>query len=601
MLDTGKALKIFPGNANGKELLLKPADHVASGGEGAVYRKDRQVFKLYFDPQKALMAGMEEKIRLLASLRHPDIIAPQAPVFDANGGFIGYAMAFCDGTPLVKTFTNTWRDQNGFGDRESAALVENMRCAVAEVHAMQALMVDGNETNYLFNGLRPKLIDVDSWQIGRFPATAIMTSIRDYASAGFSETSDWFAWAIVSFQVFTGTHPYKGTHPAFRRGDLEARMRANASVFDPQVTLSAAVRDLALIPPTLYAWYEGVFQHGERSAPPSVLAAPGQPRIKKMRVISAATGAMRHELLMTLPFDVLHVARNAVAYGKLDGRWQAFDLAQRRRLAIEDAEVAAIFASDAALVRCGAKFALVTSGAGAGPGSGQGSGQAQVGGRIVGGETDPVQSCPALRALPLNAQKVIGFGDGVYAITDSPERGLIELRLTPMGQATVIAVAKVWPLSSNATRFYNGVAIYDALGTPFAVIPCGGAVHTLNAGVLRDVAVVDAFARNDAFVVVSGIDKHSGQLNRYFLVTDGTRLVIQDQVPSDTADINLAINPRGIAVGVFDDDVVEVINTNAFVSKKVSGAGVATDTPLFMVNDMVCYADGNRVMRFSLS
>ena len=47
---------------------------------------------------------------------------------------------------------------------------------------------------------------VDSYQTAHYPATAIMPSVRDWKVPlhDFSELSDWFSFAIVSFQVFLG-------------------------------------------------------------------------------------------------------------------------------------------------------------------------------------------------------------------------------------------------------------------------------------------------------------------------------------------------------------------------------------------------------------
>lgn len=587
MLDTSKSFKVFIPQSGA--ITLTPADHIASGGEGAVYRKSGKVFKLYHDPLRAVACGIEEKIRLLASINHPNIVSPRSTVLDAKGAVIGFTMDFCQGQPIVKTFTNTWRDKNGFGVKESATLAENMRLAVAAVHDMKALMVDGNEMNYLVDGVNPKLIDVDSWQIGRFKATAIMPSIRDYSVSTFSELTDWYAWAIVTFQIFVGSHPYKGTHPDFRRGDMQARMQANVSVFDPRVQVNGAVRDLSSIPPGLRSWYEGVFQYGQREIPPSVLASPISLAPKKLRLIQSGAGTVRHALLLTLEFDVLHVARNAIAYGKKDGQWRAYDLSQRKALLLTPSEIERLIASSAALVRFGNQLAYLSLA------------PHQVNGRIVMGPGEPTPASGAMKPLLLDAKRLSGFKDTAYAIVDNQARGMVEIVLMEMGGKLLITAAKAWPLSINATRFFNGVCIFDALGTPFVVIPEDGAVHTLNAGVLREVAIIDAFARNANFVVVTGIDKKTGVMNRYTLLSDGHKLTIAEQVATDTADINFTITPRGIAVALNEDDYIDICNTKAYAAKQVKGSGLKADVRLFSVGDMICYVDGARIFHLSMS
>ena len=59
-----------------------------------------------------------------------------------------------------------------------------------------------------------------------------MDSVRDRHAAGWNEGTDWFSFALVSFQMFVGIHPYKGKHPALKT--LDERMAQNVSVLHPR-------------------------------------------------------------------------------------------------------------------------------------------------------------------------------------------------------------------------------------------------------------------------------------------------------------------------------------------------------------------------------
>ena len=252
---------------------------IAAGGEGTVYGRDGDAFKVYHQPR-----NLADKLRLLKGLNHPGIIAPRGLLKNERGRCVGYWMRRETGEALPNLFANAWRQANAFGAAETEATVAAMREVVAFAHGRGALMVDANEFNWLVPGLhgnqpqpRPVAIDVDSWQIGPYPGSALMPSIKDWQASGFSENTDWFAWGVVTFQLFTGIHPFKGTHPGYGRGDLETRMRANASIFDAGVRLNAAVRDPAVIPAGLLAWYQAVFRDGARCPPPiefGIVAAP---------------------------------------------------------------------------------------------------------------------------------------------------------------------------------------------------------------------------------------------------------------------------------------------------------------------------------------
>src|SRR5207248_7337064 len=108
---------------------------------------------------------------------------------------------------------------------------------VRHVHERGILIVDLNEMNFLLDASVEEIlfIDVDSYQTPGFPATALMESIRDRHAARFSQATDWFSFGIVSFQMFTGIHPYRGKHPTLT--GLDARMERNVSVLNPEVAV----------------------------------------------------------------------------------------------------------------------------------------------------------------------------------------------------------------------------------------------------------------------------------------------------------------------------------------------------------------------------
>lgn len=250
---------------------LQQRDFLAQGGEAKLYAKNDRVYKLYTDPAHCLPAA---KLQELSVLQHPHIIRPQALLLDAQQQPVGYVMPqVSDTVPLAQLFTSAFQRKQGITPAQLSTLADNIRQLIAYAHQQQCLLVDGNEMNYLVSRQdfqRVYCIDVDSWQTPGFPATALLPSIRDHHSAGFSELTDWFAFAVIACQLFVGIHPYKGKHPDFKKYDLLGRMQANVSIFNPRVTLPSAARDFALIPSDFRAWLERVLERGERSQPPAL-------------------------------------------------------------------------------------------------------------------------------------------------------------------------------------------------------------------------------------------------------------------------------------------------------------------------------------------
>jgi hypothetical protein len=83
----------------------------------------------------------------------------------------------------------------------------------------------------------------------------MMASIRDWHTPKVGIETDRFALAVVTFQVYTGIHPYRGTLDGYKRTEMERRMKEKKSVFTTGVRLNQAVRDFSCIPSPLLAWY----------------------------------------------------------------------------------------------------------------------------------------------------------------------------------------------------------------------------------------------------------------------------------------------------------------------------------------------------------
>lgn len=573
------------------KLLLNDSDHLATGGEGAVYLKNGQAFKLYLDPAKARAMGLEDKIGLLTTLKHPAIVAPLGPVYDLKQDFIGYRMPEAKGVPLMTVFTTRWRDEHGFGDREAMELVANMREAVAAVHTLGALLVDGNEFNYLAQGTQPRLLDVDSWQIGRFTATAQMPSIRDYHQTGFTPESDWFAWAVVSFQVFTGIHPYKGTHPDFKKGDLSARMQANASVFDSRVRLNAAVRDFSAIPANLRNWYEGVFQHGARGVPPSPHAGTGTsvgPR--QLRRVSHPGGVVKHEHVLGFSGPIRHISAIGVAFYQDEHGWHAYDVLRQQALsALSTTQVETLFSNQSALVRGQDHFVLLEN-----------KGDI-LEAQLVAGDRDPQPRAAAPARLPCRATKLVVFGNRVFALNNQNELGLSELDLTVLGGRLLLSVRSAWPILGQSTRFMDGFALMDALGTPFLVIPDDQGMVVRRAADLRDYRVIAGYARGADYLLVHAQSRQDGQLYRLSLDASQDPLRLLDRQAIDDPDLNAAQNARGVVVSFPAEGILSVSHRCSGTERRLQDNSLNNNLRLFALNDGIYYTLGADIYRLRLS
>jgi hypothetical protein len=432
-------------------LTLRQSDYKATGGEGSVYQVGGTSIKIYTDPQKMQRDGMVEKVKLLKPLGSPFVMAPQGVVKDLQGRPIGLFMPFAEGEPMPRIFTNAFRGREKFGDQEAVQLSARMHDTFKFAHGHRAIMVDPNEMNWIVDltgttGPEPRAIDVDSWAVGRFGAKVVMPSIRDVHSKEFTELTDWFSWGVVTFQIFTGIHPYRGTLDGYKPGEMVRRMQDNASVFHKGVGLNLAVRDFSKIPGPLLGWYQATFEKGERAIPPSPLekgALAATSATRALRMVTTSSGGLVFEKLFEKVGDP--VARVYPCGVVLLASGSLLDLATKRRigtLSSRSGEVVKI--QDSWLLADVVQNKLVYT--------------------FVDERTLSAENLPSA----LNGHRFVRFENRLFLATDSE---LVELTVIRAARPILALGQRTSILSPKATKWFDGVGIEEALGATFLILP----------------------------------------------------------------------------------------------------------------------------------
>lgn len=560
-------------------LVLRPSNHVATGGEGSVYVLGDTAIKIYQDPKRKMAWNrVREKISFFQKHNHPYVVAPQGVVTTDSGDPLGYYMPYVrDGDhggnaeAVARVFTNDGRTRMGLADVDSSTLVERMREIVMFAHANDAITVDANELGYFVvphatKGPEPRMIDVDSWVIGgqRPSVLPIMPSIRDWHSASpFGEMQDWFAWAVVTFQVYVGLHPYKGTLDGYTSKDLELRMKENASVFAPKVRLNRAVRDFAVVPDLLLEWYEATFQHGERSQPPSPLDKKKRARrALTMRVVTASGGGalVFKKLYGEVDDPVVRVYACGVVLLKSGA---LVDLATKRTIGTQrsgDCEVVNV--QGGWLVACGGGGRKMTC-------------------TFVHGVSLKEESLPVAFA----GYRFVRFDNRLFVVTD---KGLSELTVR-MFAKPVLSVGQTWGAMVNGTRWFDGVGIQDAFGATYFIAPFGAdACAHVRVPELDGLRAVAGKA-GDRFVAVVGVDAQ-GQLHKVEItLSKDYRSYTVWQRDVDSLELNMAMIPTGVCVTVVEDGRLSVFVPANGTVKNIQDKDIATDMTLANWGDNVVY------------
>lgn len=552
-------------------ITLRPADYLATGGEGSVYRANDTIVKLYTDTQKMIRDGMPDKIQLLKGLAHPYIVAPQGIVNDMSGNPIGFYMPFVSGESLVRLFTTDFRQRESFGDSETKTLVDRMRETTMFTHQHKAVMVDANELNWMAvlkgtGGPEPRAIDVDSWTIGKWGAQVIMPSIRDWHSKTFDSKSDWFAWGVVTFQLFTGIHPYRGVLPGFDRRDMEGRMKANASVFAPDISLNRAVRDFSVIPGRLRDWYSATFQNGERTIPPSVFAVGGGTLGAGTihRTVTQATGALVYDKI----YDdaVVRVFSCGVV---LSSNGALFDLHSKRRIGTATSLNGEVVKVEGGWV---------------------------IADWVVGKPHFSFIDERSLSVVNLNmtleGHQFVRYENRLFLVTQS---ALVELLFMRVGKPILAIGPSTQILQPQAIKWFDGMGVQQALGATFVILPFGDkSCMTVRVPELDGLTLVAGRAGN-RFATVIGVDR-MGQYRKFEFTFNANYSQYQAWVGDvDSPELNIAILPKGVCATILDDGELTIfVPTNGQV-RKVADRAITSDMSLAHWGDRVVYINQGSV------
>lgn len=552
-------------------ITLSPADHIATGGEGSVYRKGDLVVKLYSDPLKMRRDGMEGKIRALVALSHPYMVAPQGLACEGTGSPAGYYMPYAPGEPLARVFTNDFRNRTGFGDRDAITLAARMLEVVDFAHSRQAIMADANELNWLMassrSGPEPRVLDVDSWAIDRWPATAIMPSIRDWRSPGFGRESDYFAWGVVTFQLFTGIHPYKGTLAGYKPSDLERRMRDQKSVFASGIRLNRAVRPFSCIPRDLLDWYEAAFQRGIRSKPPVPRsgAAAASRTVRTGRVSVSPHGTLHYERLYDGKDPAVRIFPCGVILLQSGALW---DISRQRVIGSAPAQDCEVISAPEGWLVAGIRN--------------QGVQAEYINGTSL-----------ATTKLQLSARgtRLVRSINRLFLVTGS---GLTELEVRLFGRP-ILAAGRTWGAQTQSTHWFDGVGVQDTLGATYVIAPFGtdscAQVRVRELDGLKPVAAI----AGPRFITVLGLNRQ-GEYRRIELAFDRFySRYTASEVLADSGELNLTALPTGVVAAILMDGEIKISVPSNGTVKKVADRDIAADMTLAAVGERVVFLRGGQV------
>lgn len=554
----------------GGEVRLAKSDFKAQGGEGSIYVKGAHAYKLYTNPGRAIPPA---KIQELSSLTLPNIIRPLELLLDARNRAAGYSMrAVGRSYALCQLFPKAFRRRNNLTPETALRLVRRMQEGVSHVHSKGVLVVDLNEMNFLVaeDFSEVYFIDVDSYQTPSFPASALMESVRDRHARCFSTSSDWFSFAVVSFQTFVGIHPYKGNHPptqglADTLQKLDARMRANVSVLRPEVTVPASCLPFNLIPPAYLDWYRAVFDEGKRLPPPDdaraavTLAAPA-PQV--------FAGSSLFEFTLAKEFDdevvrhdgLVTVTRTSVYFGG-----ERFELPRADALVVLTPRLRHLVA---AYVEDGAPRL-----------------------RDLNDGRDLPLSIGCEEMALCGGRLYVKQGEQVFAV-----------EFLELGKKISPGVRGAANVMMKSTRMFEGLAVQNMLGTYYAsLFPAPGVCYQVRLPELDGYQLLDArLCRN----VLLAVGARGGRYDRFVFrfADDFDSYDVRVVGDVSSTDINFTVLDTGVVLHLDEEGALELFSRRAGAQEvqTFEESGVGADARLFHTGAQAYVARGPKLYKFTM-
>jgi hypothetical protein len=519
------------------EVSLGKSQYVAEGGEGKVFARGDTGYKIYHDASKAIPIG---KIQALAAIQAHDVIKPTAALYTGKKAkHVGHTFRFVRDTwTLCQLFPRAFREREGLEHENTIKLMRRIQEGVEAVHQAGVLLVDLNEMNFLVSRdfSTPYFIDVDSYQTPQYPATAIMPSVRDplVRNLDFTELSDWFSFAIVSFTLLTGIHPFKGKHPSIK--GLEQRMAAGVSIFDKDVKIPKVAYGLDVVPDIYKDWYRALFVDKHRLPPPDDL----QGVIVLRTVVRKITGTDNFDVTEIAEFDddiravfsggghvVVHAGPDMFIDRRKTGSWQ-------RAVSVgftpkHGHPVAAL--TDKYLTNLGL-FDLADN------------------------DTIPVT---------LRADDVMVSGETIYVKSRDK---ILEVTFTETASRVVAGTRLAANVLENASKLYEGVVLQSLLGEPHAsLFPRPGACYQKTLPELKGHKIVEA--KHDAGVLMV-VAAEGGTYHRFVFRFDAdySRYDLRKVEDVTPTGLNFVTLDSGVCVCLNEDEQLELFS-NKIGSKSV--------------------------------
>lgn len=264
---------------NGNQITLDAADLIQAGGEGMVFAWEAdQAVKIYHNPQPHQQEKLMHFLTQTAAKQlPPTVYGPLQLVQNDKGEVVGFTMQRLPPymRPFKKLSNPNFCQRHQITIPQVVPYLQQLHTTLTHLHQQKIVVGDLNDHNLFFaldrESPQTGWVDVDSYQIGRFPCPVALQTFLDphlYKITDFNErpvfsnATDWYAFFVLLVKSLLQVHPYGGVHHVHK--SLISRAENNISVLNGAVTYPKQARPLETLSDDLLHHMQVVFGRGER-------------------------------------------------------------------------------------------------------------------------------------------------------------------------------------------------------------------------------------------------------------------------------------------------------------------------------------------------
>jgi len=246
---------------------------VTEGGEAKIYKYGDGASAIKIYKPHVDISRKRQKVKKFVTANFPsNILAPREEVFVDNQ-FRGNLMVWGEDTEIIHQLIKPkYLKLNRYSNVDVLAMMVELGKTLQLIHKNGIIIGDISDYNILMKDKKLYFIDVDSWGVlGEFAPdayTEIFTDPKAYSNDGsikFSLESEYYSFAVLSFNILSRIHPFNGTYEKDSGMSTLDRMKRRISVLgNHQVIIPKMVPSWKWMSPDLQKAYLEIFEQDKR-------------------------------------------------------------------------------------------------------------------------------------------------------------------------------------------------------------------------------------------------------------------------------------------------------------------------------------------------